>query len=1117
MTPEMFNSFTPPSTSIVDRLRHRAEHLGSQVAFTFLVDGEDEEIKLTYGQLDQRCQAIAAELQARGMEGERALLLFPPGLDFIAAFFGCLYAGVIAVPAYPPRRNRNMVRIQAIAEDAQAKVALTLSDVYDRMVPMFEETPKLKTIEWISTDKVEDKLAAKWNQTGITAETLAFLQYTSGSTGTPKGVMLNHGNMMHNSALISYAFEMTRSVRACFWLPMYHDMGLIGGVLQPMQIGQPNVLMSPMAFLQQPYRWLRAISKYQCNVSGGPNFAYELCVQKITPEQREKLDLSSWELAFNGAEPVKPETLDRFAKTFEPCGFRREAFYPCYGMAEATLIISGGMKKSPPVIQAVDGYSLDQHQVVDADPDDDGARSIVGCGNTLPDQRILIVDPDTFHKKQFDEVGEVWVQGPSIAKGYWRNEEATEKIFNAYTSDTDEGPFLRTGDLGFMQANGELFITGRLKDMIIVRGVNRYPQDIEQTVTQCHDLMDGMTAAAVMAEVADKERLIVVAEAPRAKRKDLTDIIAAIRREVAIEHEVSVDGVALIRRGSIPKTSSGKIQRHACREHFLTHTLPVLERWVAWDEVQVSEEIQRVKLRRAQLEAARADAEGLAVSDPLVRQRTVQMVIDKIREIAKDRGRQIEPDTDILELDLDSLERMEIIASIEDHYGARFPDDVLPSMRTVAQVADSIEIYLAGDEMLPASPGEIPQEMFGFSALPEYRQVRQISEQLGDLGLPNPYFQVLDSPTSATAIVDGKEVINFAGYNYLGLAEHAEVKKAAIQAIESLGVSTSGSRLISGERELHRDLESELAKFIGVQSSMLMSGGHAANETTIGHLLRTGDLILHDSMAHSSIITGANLSGARRRPYPHNDWRELDEILHDIRKDYRRVLIVAEGIYGMEGDVCPLPQLVEIRNRHKTWLMVNEAHSLGTLGNTGRGVCEHFSIDPNQIDIWIGTLSKAFGSAGGFVAGSHELIDYLKHTASGFVYSAGLSPPATAAALASLRELEQHPDWVAKLQQNADLVRDLAKKAGLNTGSSDKSPIVPIIVGDSMMTMILAQKLLADGVNARPLTYPAVEESAARLRLFVNAHHTKDQIRQTINKLAALWSKLQRENHASAG
>jgi len=1076
----------------------------------FLADGEDDEVTLTYRQLDIQARAVAAKLQAIGMTGERALLLFPPGLEFISAFFGCLYAGVAAVPAYPPRRNRNMVRIQAIAEDAEAKVALTLSDVYERMKPMLEETAGLASLEWVMLDQVGDNLHQDWGMPDITSETLAFLQYTSGSTGTPKGVMLSHGNMIHNSAIISYAFEHTRSGKGAFWLPMYHDMGLIGGVLQPMQIGQPNVLMSPMAFLQQPYRWLRAITKHQCTVSGGPNFAYELCIQKVTPEQRDKLDLSSWELAFNGAEPVRAETIDRFTKMFEPCGFRRESFYPCYGMAEATLIISGGMKKTPPVIETVDGFSLDRNLVIEAAPGDDGAREIVGCGSSLPDQQIIIVDPETLKAKASDEVGEVWVRGPSIASGYWRNQETTTAIFHAHLSDTGEGPFLRTGDLGFLHGD-ELFITGRLKDMLIVRGVNRYPQDIEHTVSRCHELLEGMTCAAVMAEIAGKDRLIVVSEAPRAKSKELAEAIATIRKEVAIEQEVSVDAVALIRRGSIPKTSSGKIQRHACREHFLNHTLPVLERWVAWDEVQVSEEIQRVKLRRAQLESARADAEGMAVSDPQVRQRTIQFVLDKVRDIAKDRAREIDQETDILDLNLDSLERMEIIASIEDHYGARFPDDILPSMRTVSQVADSIEVYLATDDIRPVPQSQIPQEMFSFSALPEYRQVRQMSEQLTELGLSDPYFQLVESTSSATSVVSGKEVINFAGYNYLGLAEHPEVKQAAIEATEKLGTSTSGSRLISGQREIHHKLESHLADFIGVESAMLMSSGHSANETTIGHLLRTGDLILHDAQAHSSIITGANLSGARRRPFPHNDWNELNEILHDIRKDYRRVLIVVEGVYGADGDNCPIPQIIDIRNQHKTWLMVNEAHSLGTVGKTGHGVREYFDVDSSNVDIWIGTLSKAIGSSGGFVAGSNELIDYLKHTASGFVYSSGIAPSSIAAADRALTLIEQNPDRTAKLQENANLLRELAVSAGLNVGSSGNSPLVPMIVGDSMVTMILAQKLLADGINARPLTYPAVEESESRLRFFVSAKHSHEQIRQTVTKLSALWSKLQHE------
>lgn len=1114
MQSDITGSFSPPSTTIVDRLRYRAEHQGPQTAYTFLVDGEDEKLEMSYEQIDQSAKAIAAELQKHNLGGERALLLFPPGLEFITAFFGCLYAGVVAVPAYPPRRNRNMVRIQAIAEDAQAKVALTTATVSDRIIPMLDETPLLKKIRWISTDLVPLKSYESWHEPEISSETLAFLQYTSGSTGTPKGVMLSHANMIHNSALISYAFEHTRSGKAVFWLPMYHDMGLIGGMLQPMQIGHPNISMSPMAFLQQPYRWLRAISKHQGTISGGPNFAYELCVQKVTQEQVEKLDLSSWELAFNGAEPVRPETIDRFVKKFEPCGFRREAFYPCYGMAEATLIITGGMKKSPPVIRAVDGVSLDQNQVVDVAPDDDDARLIVGCGNCLPDQEMLIVEPETLRVCAPDQVGEIWVMGPSIAKGYWRNEEATETYFRAYTSDTNEGPYLRTGDLGFFK-DGELFVTGRLKDMIIVRGVNRYPQDIEGTVGLCHELMEGMTVAAVTAEIAGRERLIVVAEAPRLKRKEYEEVITAIRKDVSLEHELAVDAVALIRRGSIPKTSSGKIQRHACREHFLNHSLAILDRWVSWDEVEVSEELQRVRMRRAQLEAARADAEGMAVSDPVARDQTVQLVMEKIRLVAGEPARELDLSTDILQLDLDSLERMEIIASIEDEYGARFPDDVLPGMRTVLQVVDAVEFYLGSDSRRTFGLGEIPQEMFGFSALPEYRQVVQMAEHLDELGLPNPYFQLHDTVTGATSHLDGREVINFAGYNYLGFAGHPEVNQAAKEAIDRFGTSVSGSRLSTGERSIHRELEAEIAALIGTDDAVVMSGGHAANETTIGHLLRTGDLILHDALAHSSIIQGANLSGARRRPFPHNDWRELDQILEDIRDDYRRVLIVVEGVYNMEGDIAPLPELIEIRRRHKVWLMVDEAHSIGMLGKTGRGAREHFEIQPSDVDIWMGTLSKSLASNGGFIAGSHELVEYLRYTAPGFVYSAGLSPPSAGAAIAAIRLMRENPQLIDQLRKNSELFLELARKSGLNTGHSEATAIIPVIVGDSMATMILAQKLLGDGVNVRPLTYPAVEESASRLRFFINANHTSAQIREVVNKVASLWSKVKQENYSA--
>ena len=387
-------TFFGPST-LVEMVRHRARTQPKDIAFSYLVDGELEQVDLTYEELDRQARAIGAWLMSRGLAGERALLLYPAGLEFIAGFLGCLYAGVVAVPVYPPRRNRSMTRIQAIADDAEAKVALTTDIVLSRVEGLIDETPHLKQLAWLDTCHVPAGMDQQWQLPDIHGETLAFLQYTSGSTGTPKGVILNHANLVHNSALIAHAFEHTRTSLGVFWLPSYHDMGLIGGILQPIYVGRPNVLMSPMTFLQKPFRWLSAITRFRATTSGGPNFAYEHCIQKITPEQRKQLDLSSWKLAFNGAEPVRAETLRRFAEKFAPCGFRAEAFYPCFGLAEATLIVSGGYVAKPPIIRSFDSVALTQGKVQEVAGGSPSARDLVGCGRTLPDQTIVIANPET--------------------------------------------------------------------------------------------------------------------------------------------------------------------------------------------------------------------------------------------------------------------------------------------------------------------------------------------------------------------------------------------------------------------------------------------------------------------------------------------------------------------------------------------------------------------------------------------------------------------------------------------------------------------------------------------------------------------------------------------------
>jgi acyl-CoA synthetase (AMP-forming)/AMP-acid ligase II len=602
----------PDLSTIVDILSWRSLHQPEQIGYIFLEEGETESTKLTYRDLDLKAKRIATKLQSMGLSGERALLLYPSGLEFIAAFFGCLYAGVIAVPIYPPRRNQNLSRLQVVVADAQAKVALTNQSILSNIEQHFVETPDLAELYWLATDRELNISADEWQYPEITKNDLCFLQYTSGSTGMPKGVVVSHGNLLNNQLKIQKGFGNTEKTKGLGWLPLFHDMGLIGHVIQPLYLGIPSFLMPPAAFLQKPVRWLKAISNYQITTSGGPNFAYDLCLKKITPEQQQGLDLSSWEVAFNGAEPVQAETLEQFAAKFAPYGFRREAFYPCYGMAEATLFITGGQKSKSPVILSVEKAALNYNQVLETSSSQEGACKLVSCGHSWLGHHIVIAHPETLEKCLPNQVGEIWVSGESIAQGYWNQVKATKENFHAYLKDTGEGPFLRTGDLGFLK-EGELFVTGRVKDVIIIRGRNHYPQDIELTVEQSHPALIPHHSAAFMVEIAGEEKLVVVSEIERRYRhrgrpfssesqknerrhsclpcqtedslgflieleqKPIwEEVVNKIRQAVSRNHGLQVYAVCLIRFGTIPKTSSGKIQRYACRKGFLERTLNVI-------------------------------------------------------------------------------------------------------------------------------------------------------------------------------------------------------------------------------------------------------------------------------------------------------------------------------------------------------------------------------------------------------------------------------------------------------------------------------------------------------------------------------------------------------------
>ena len=743
-----------PST-LIELLHWRAFHQADRTAYTFLLNGEKEGPRLTYGELDRRARAIGALLQSYKANGERVLLLYPPGLEFITAFFGCLYAGAIAVPVYPPRKKRQLSRIPAIIEDAHAAFALTTENIHAKIQPWFTQTSDFPAFKILTSDTMTNEIADNWREPDIQSHDVAFLQYTSGSTAMPKGVMVSHANLLHNLVLIQKKFNHTPESVGVIWLPSYHDMGLIGGILQPLFVGFPVLLMSPAAFLQQPIRWLQAISRYRATTSGGPNFGYEFCVNRIPPEQWKTLDLSSWDLAFNGSEPVHHKTLDDFAAAFGPYGFRKEAFYPCYGLAETTLLVSGGQKAALPVIQTFHEKALEYDWVVEASEDNGKVRKLVSCGQTMPNHTIEIVHPELLTRCAPKQIGEIWVSGPSVTQGYWRRPEETKTTFRAYLKDLakkpvlrgvkepvlneaeepalSKGPFLRTGDLGFFKGD-ELFITGRLKDLIIIRGRNHYSEDIEREVEYSHPLFRKKGSAAFSANIAGEERLIIAAEIDRrywdrrrrqAKKYsgvdrrsrpdpaqlknplflDVEKAVSKIRQAVTEHRELQVYAVLLLNPGTIPKTTSGKIRRYACKAGFLKGNL----------EVRASSIMKNVDTVESE---GFLDWESLLANPPekqlLLLEKYLQNLIAKVLKIDP---AEIDRQKHLSSLGIDSLMAVELQHRLETSPGIAVPitrflrgtsvadlaAEGLQQLRSASSSSEASLVFIQDQEQFPLS------------------------------------------------------------------------------------------------------------------------------------------------------------------------------------------------------------------------------------------------------------------------------------------------------------------------------------------------------------------------------------------------------------------------------
>lgn len=575
-----------PGATLVTVLCQRAETLGDQRAYVFLAEGEAETEVWSYADLDRRARAIAVELANSGIEvaGKPVLVCAPPGLDYIAGFFGCLYAGAIAVPANPPdpiRLDRTLPRFRSILGDADAVAALSTHDQIEAAREVIERDLDLPLDRWLAVDRVTFDGIDTWQPPDLVPADPAFLMYTSGSTAEPKGAVIGHGNALHNlSRFPGFANRPCNAVVS--WLPFFHDLGLFLGILHPLYRSCPSILMPPAAMVRRPARWLEAMSRYSATTTGGPNFTFDLCVDRISPEERAALDLSAWNLALNGSEPVRWRTLKRFNEAFAECGFRPATHYPSFGMAEAAATVTGASDFEPSLTLRVASEALAQGVVQEVGEDDRG-RVYVGCGPIIAEQRMEIVDPETCKPKASGEVGEIWVSGPSIGQSYWRRQHGTGNGLKAHLSTEPDGPvFLRTGDLGFIHRN-ELFITGRLKDLIILRGINYHPEDLEHTLAHAHARARPNCAAAFSLELDGREGMGIVQEInPRGcEDKDFSEIVAAFRGVLVEGYDIDPDVIVLIEPRTIPKTSSGKIQRRETARRFASGDLETLHEWHA--------------------------------------------------------------------------------------------------------------------------------------------------------------------------------------------------------------------------------------------------------------------------------------------------------------------------------------------------------------------------------------------------------------------------------------------------------------------------------------------------------------------------------------------------------
>lgn len=654
-----------PASTMVERLLQHEKHIPGKIVYILLEDGINETDSITYGEMISKAKALAATLQKYGKQGDRVLLLFPTGIEFITSFYACLFAGMIAVPTYPPKRNKPNERFRAIVNDSTPSFIISTQAINDDLIK-FEMLDGLPLSGGLLVyEDIPVELSHDYADPGVEADEIALLQYTSGSTGTPRGVMVSHGNIMHNSEFIKQSFGFDENSVGVNWLPNFHDMGLIGCLIQAAYLGASNVIIPPLSFLKSPANWFKAITKYRATTGGGPNFAFDYSIEKVEDEDLASLDLSSLRTLYCGAEPIRDKTMKGFAEKFARTGFQASQLFPVYGMAESVLIVTGGDYRKEPIYFEADSKSLEENKLFPARAGHE-SRVLTACGFPWLGMAVAIVNAETNAPSAKNEIGEIWAKGPSIAKGYWNDASETERTFNAYIAGSADGPWLRTGDLGFI-SEGQLYVTGRLKDLIIIRGSNYFPNDIEHSLENCHEALRKNASAAFSVDIEGEEKLVIVAEVERAFVRDLPadEVFEAIRMAVFSTFGIQPHAITLIRTGSILKTSSGKIQRFAVR--------------TAWSKGELTE------VASWTMKAAEGSlAAEIGFRPEFLREWLINWMARKL-EINPDR---IDPDKPVSSYGLDSITAVSLEKDVNEQFGIEWPIESFLRENTVNQLVE---------------------------------------------------------------------------------------------------------------------------------------------------------------------------------------------------------------------------------------------------------------------------------------------------------------------------------------------------------------------------------------------------------------------------------------------